>query len=31
MKLKKIHRVLKFEQKDWMKTYIDFDTQKRSN
>ena len=29
MKLKKIHRILKFKQKDWMKLYIDFSTQKR--
>ena len=29
MKLKKIRRVLKFRQKDWMNPYIDFNTQKR--
>ena len=29
IKLKKIHRILKFKQKDQMKPYIDFDTQKR--
>ena len=29
MTLKKIHRILKFKQKDWMKPYIDFNTQKR--
>ena len=29
MKLKKIHRILKFKQKDLMKPYIDFNTQKR--
>ena len=29
MKLKEIHRILKFKQKDCMKPYIDFNTQKR--
>ena len=28
MKLKKIHRLLKSKQKDWMKPYIEFETQK---
>ena len=29
MKFKKLHRILTFKQKDWMKPYIDFNTQKR--
>ena len=29
MKLKKIRGILKFKQKDWMKPYIDFNTERR--
>ena len=31
MKLKKIRRIPKFKQKDWMKPYIDLNTKKRKD
>ena len=31
MKLTKIHKMLRFKQSDWMKKYIDFNIEKRTN
>ena len=30
MKLKNVHRMLKFKQSDWMRSYTDFNTHKRT-
>ena len=31
MKLSKVHRILKFKQSDWLRKFVDFNTDKRKN
>ena len=31
LRLKKVHRALQFNEKPWLKKYIDFNTEKRKN
>ena len=31
MKLRKVHKILKFKQPDWLKKFVDFNTGKRKN
>ena len=31
MKLSKVHRILKFKQSDWLRKFVDFNTEKRKN
>ena len=31
MKLSTIHKILKFKQSDWLKKFVDFNTDKRKN